>query len=436
MKHLTFDSSKQGGKFKMLNGTNGGPWHRRHSADLSRSNFEDYKRARIPFSRNHDSALLNVYGGPYSHDITGIFPDFDADPEDPRSYDFACTDESILCTLEAGTKTFFRLGQSIEHQIKKHGTLPPPDFEKWARICEHIIRHYNEGWANGFELGIEYWEIWAEPDLDSDDSMDKRTWGGTKAQFFEFFATAAKYLKGCFPNLKIGGPALAGNEEWAADFLKEMKRNEVKIDFFSWHIYTDDPLKIIKKGERLKKLLVENGYESAESIVDEYNYTTDWTNGFIYTVNQIVGIKGAAFTMACISAAQRSTIDMLLYYDTRFSPFNGVFDFYTCAPLKGYYPLAWYGDFYDMENVIPCEQEMDNIYTICGTNKDGKILAVITYYTNQDHAEDQRVSVDFNKQAQYKVFLLDDEHDAESIGIVNDLSFSMKANSCIRIQEL
>ncbi len=53
----------------------------------------------------------------------------------------------FLFFLDAGTKTFFRLGQTIEHQIKKHGTIPPRDFKKWAVICEHIIRHYTEGWV-------------------------------------------------------------------------------------------------------------------------------------------------------------------------------------------------------------------------------------------------------------------------------------------------
>ena len=159
METLKFDLSKKGGHFKVLNATNGGPWHKRHATDQYRSNFEHYKAARIPYSRNHDSAVHGVYGGPYSHDITCIFPDFDTDVNDPASYDFACTDEAILVCLDAGTQTFFRLGQTIEHQIKKHGTIPPKNFKKWAEICEHIIRHYNEGWADGYHLNIQYWEI-------------------------------------------------------------------------------------------------------------------------------------------------------------------------------------------------------------------------------------------------------------------------------------
>ena len=191
MESIKFNLSGNAGAFKIMNATNGGPWHKRHATDQFRSNFADYKAARIPYSRNHDSAATGIYGGPYSHDITNIFPDFDADENDPASYDFPCTDESIFVTLDAGTETFFRLGQTIEHQIKKHGTLPPKDFHKWARICEHIIRHYNEGWADGFNLNIQYWEIWNEPDLDSDDSTNKRTWGGTKAQFFDLYEIAA-----------------------------------------------------------------------------------------------------------------------------------------------------------------------------------------------------------------------------------------------------
>ncbi|MBQ9777961.1 MAG: hypothetical protein IJW22_03450, partial [Clostridia bacterium] len=74
MDTLKFDLSKKGGSFKVLNATNGGPWHKRHATDQFRSNFAAYKAARIPYSRNHDSAACSIYGGPYSHDITRIFP--------------------------------------------------------------------------------------------------------------------------------------------------------------------------------------------------------------------------------------------------------------------------------------------------------------------------------------------------------------------------
>jgi len=433
---LRFDLSKKLGSFKILNATNGGPWHKRHATDQYRSNFTDYKAARIPYSRNHDSAFHSIYGGPYSHDITCIFPNFDADPYDPNSYDFACTDESISTCLDAGTETFFRLGQSIEHQIKKHGTLPPKDFKKWAVICEHIIRHYNEGWANGFELNIKYWEIWNEPDLDPDDSTNKRTWGGTKKQFFDLYEIAAKHLKSCFPNLKIGGPALAYAYEWAEDFLCEMSKRGVLLDFFSWHIYCTEPKDMILRADRIRKLLDKHGYTQTESILNEWNYVRGWQDDFLYSIKAIHSVKGAAFTMACISEAQKSSIDMLMYYDTRPGVFNGAFDLYTYEKLKGYYPLYWYGMFYDMECEIAAENRVENIYSLCGVSKEGKALAVITYYTENDNAEDKNIEIEFSTKGKYEVYLLDEDNTNTLIGTTSSLSFNLKPNSCVLIKEI
>lgn len=439
MKTLHFDLTKDAGSFKILNATNGGPVHKRHANDQYRDNLEPYKAARIPYSRNHDSAFCAPYGRQYAHDISGIFPNFDADENDPASYDFACTDESILVTLEAGTETFFRLGQSIEHEIKKHNIFPPKDYAKWARICEHIIRHYNEGWANGLKLNIQYWEIWNEPDLDDDDAANKRTWVGTKAEFFDFYEVVAKHLKACFPNLKIGGPALAWREEWGEEFLREMKRRGVELDFFSWHIYCTDPTPLVERAERIRAMLDSNGYEKAESILNEWNYVKGWTDEYVKTIQIIHSIKGAAFTLSCMCASQHSSIDMLMYYDTRPSIFNGAFDFYTLAPLKGYYAFKWYGMLYDTVCEIPCKDSEENIYSLCGKYNDGKTITILTYFTDfEDTAENKDITLDFGqdkKNAEYEIYLLDESHDGELSYVGSDLTLSLAPNTCLLIKE-
>lgn len=436
METLRFNLNQEGKKFKILNATNGGPWHKRHATDQLRSNFADYKAARIPYSRNHDSAVCGIYGGPYSHDITCIFPNFDADPYDPDSYDFACTDESILVCLDAGTKTFFRLGQTIEHQIKKHGTLPPKDFKKWAVICEHIIRHYNEGWADGYELDMPYWEIWNEPDLDPNESTNKRTWGGTKKQFFDLYEITAKHLKACFPHLKIGGPALAHNEEWAEDFLCEMQKRNVPMDFFSWHIYCTEPMDMTAKAERIKALTVKYGYEKAESILNEWNYVRGWEEDYLYSIKAIHGVKGAAFTMACISEAQQAPIDMLMYYDTRPSCFNGAFDYYTYEKLPGYYPLYWYGMLYNCVKEIKADNKIENIYSLCGVDENGKSTSIITHYSENDDTKAKKISVDFGKEGTYKIYLLDKKHNTELMKTTDKIELDMDLFATVIIKEV
>ena len=435
MQTSRFDLNNPGKGFKPLNATNGGPFYKRHATGQWRTNFDAYKAARMPYSRNHDSNLSgSIYGGPFAHDISAIFPNFDADPTDPASYEFACTDEAILCTLEAGTKTFFRLGQTIEHQIKKYHIYPPKDFQKWAVICEHIIRHYTEGWTDGFTHDMPYWEIWNEPDLDVG-SENKRTWTGTPEEFYDLYEAAAKHLKSCFPHLKIGGPALSGKEDWAEDFLREMQKREVPIDFFSWHVYCTTPEKVMTKAAKFRELMDTYGYAEAESILNEWNYVRGWREDFVYSVESIGNQKGAAFTMAVISEAQKSSIDMLMYYDTRPSVFCGPFDYYTCRPRKPYYALYWYGMFYDMKAEIPALDQPQELYSLCGINEEGKLLAVVTHYAEDDETAPKQVQLDFGRGGDFEVYLVDKDHDGTLIPTPADLVFTLPVHSMILIKE-
>ena len=436
METLKFDLSKKLGKFKLLNATNGGPWtefpwsSRPKSAE-DWSNFLDYEAAKIPYSRNHDSNICGLtYGGPYVHDVSVLFPNFNADENDPASYDFPCTDKNVLDTLEAGTKTFFRLGESIEQQVKKHATIPPKDFHKWARICEHIIRHYTEGWADGLALDMDYWEIWNEPDL------GKNLWDGTKEEFFDFYAIAAKHLKECFPHLKIGGPALAKDEIWADEFLTEMQKREVPIDFFSWHIYCNEPVKLSEKSQRIRALLDKHGYAATESICNEWNYLRSWGEMYRTAFAVVRSYKGSAFTMACISEAQKNPIDMLMYYDTRPGLLCGAFDYYTRRPLPGYYPLFWYGNYFSGQREVRCETEIPEVYTLCSVDENGKVCAVITNYSDDDTLPSKEIAIDFGKNSEYALYWLDEAHDATIPEQCDKLSLTLPPYSCVLIKEI
>ena len=283
---------------------------------------------------------------------------------------------------------------------------------------------------------ILYWEIWNEPDLDEDDSTNKRNWGGTKAEFFDFYETVAVYLKSCFPHLKIGGPALAYREDWANDFLRAMREKNVPIDFFSWHIYAATPKAVMKKANCIRSLLDENGYKETESILNEWNYLRGWTDEFVYTIEKIHGIKGAAYVASVITESQRSNaVDMLMYYDTRPSAFNGVFDFYTYRPLKTYYVLKWYGEFYSLCNEIRADNLSEDVYLLCGVDSVGKVTALLTYYSDDEEKGIKEISIDFGKQSVYDIFLLDKDNDGELIKTTSDLSFRLNVNSCLKIKE-
>ena len=314
MAKLHVDFSRVLGKVKPMHAVNNGPAVRMSDVQNGtmhpfNSNLNEFKNAGIPYARTHDSSFYHRYGQEHTVDVFYVFPDFDADPYDPASYDFACTDHYFCGCALANTEVFYRLGHRIEHEIKKYGIHPPKDFKKWAVICEHIIRHYTEGWADGYRYNITYWEIWNEPDLHQNDGKISPTWSGTREQFFELYHVTATHLKACFPHLKIGGPALAGDWEWAEDFLAKLK---APLDFFSWHRYDNTVEGVVTRIRRARALLDKYGYQHTESILDEWNYVLGWRGDpIVYSHEQRRKIKGAAFSLSVMCAAQYENVVVL-----------------------------------------------------------------------------------------------------------------------------
>ncbi|MBR2632768.1 MAG: hypothetical protein IKD29_04905 [Lentisphaeria bacterium] len=427
MANLTVDFSTVCGAVKPMHCVNNGPIPGRPSGQ-TRSNLAEYKAAGIPFARNHDAAFYSGYGGEHTVDVAFIFPDFSRDPEDETAYDFAMTDKYVADTFLAGTETFYRLGAKIEHGVKKYNIHPPADFSKWARICEHIIRHYNEGWADGFRYDLKYWEIWNEPDLDAEPGRTNfRCWSGTPEQFYELYDVTAKHLKACFPDIKVGGPALAHHVgEWLDNFIGYVKEHNSPLDFCSWHIYSTDVHKVVERHQIVRSKLDAAGFTGTESILNEYNYVKGWTELFIYSIRQIIGIKGAAFTAGCMCGCQNAGLDMLMYYDARPTPFNGIFDYYTLEPLKGYYPFAAFNSLYRLgKHYTSTSDDGDIFVTAAGDGKDGRAVMIV-YYTDDDKAKSRGVTLSGDDFSKYSFRLLDKHLDLEEISIAADADGSIQ----------
>ena len=410
---LTVRFDKTCGLLGPLNAVNNGPVPGIRSQE--QNNTAAYTAAGFPYARTHDANLNYTYGGPHIVDITAVFPRFEADENDPASYDFFLTDRYLDAIRQTGAKVFYRLGQSIEHWPKKYGILPPPDFSKWARICEHIIRHYTEGWADGYRWDIVYWEIWNEPDLDPDDATDKRTWGGTERQFYDLYEIAARHLKSRFPHLKIGGPALAGKKDWAERFLTEMKKRGVPLDFFSWHRYDTQPQKIGELCAFYRDLLDRTGYAGAESILNEWNYVRGWHHeDWHYSLRSEWGVKGASFATGVLCVCAAAPLDMLMYYDARPGAMNGFFDQIVSDLRKTYYP---YFDFNVMRQAGPrvaLDGGDPDVYALAVTGeREDHIL--LTYYSENDDSPDKEITVRFDAAGPCEVrCYLTDEADNEA----------------------
>ncbi len=417
MQTIKVDFSKTNGVIKPMNAVNNGPVGGNVRGDTPFS--KNYKNAKIPYARLHDSSFYQPYGGEWTVDVHRIFRDFNADENNPVSYVFEPTDRYLAYIDGVGTKIFYRLGASIEHYYK-FGTYPPKDTLKWARICEHIIRHYTEGWANGFHYDIEYWEIWNEPDCKNADGSNP-CWQGTMQEFCDFYVEVSKYLKGKFPHLKIGGPAVCTiwHSEFTELFLSTVKEKGGVLDFFSYHRYCSTVEDMKATIEKANSLLEKYGYGDVETSLNEWNYNQGWL-GEIYreSMRAIKGLKGSSFMLGCMCVGQASKLDMLMYYDARPTPWSG-FDMETDRPLKSYYGLKAFSDVRELINAVETESDGEFVYNVAATNgEEGAIL--LTYFNDDKSASKKDVkieflNVNFGGKVKAEYYLLDENNDMQLV---------------------
>ncbi len=381
--NIKVDFSKIIGKIKPLHGVGQPPFS---GTDFSMIKY--LKDAGVPYSRLHD--VGGVYGGFRWVDIPNIFRDFDADEYDENSYDFAFTDLMITALIENGVQPFFRLGVTIENdaKIKAYRIYPPKDNKKWAVICEHIIRHYTEGWANGFNYDIKYWEIWNEPD-NYEEIEENQMWRGTKEQYYELYAVASKHLKECFPHLKIGGYASCGFYdlkktyiesakssprfeyfiEFFEGFLEYIKERNCPLDFFSWHSYDGIENNIVY-ANYARKRLDEYGFLDTETTCNEWLISPSREMRGTY--------KHASLIAGMMLAWQNTALDSAMIYDARLGPsvYGPLFNCITNEPYPAYYSFVVFNKLYILQNQVEVQLNEKGVYALGAENNGAGVLVI------------------------------------------------------------
>ena len=358
--------------------------------------------ANMTSCRTHDINCTDIYR---------IFPDFSADVNDENSYNFEESDKVLAAIVDTGMEPFFRLGISYSNAQKDHKLLiPPVDYTKSAQICEHIILHYNYGWANGYEYGIKYWEIWNEPDggkyteiSETEFETENVFWHGTPEEFYRLYDVSATYLKNRFPDLKIGGYGSCGfyaltktnnvksgapayNKyfvEFFQGFLDYIEEYQPPMDFFSWHSYTTTEVNT-RWIKYVKENLERAGYGDSEIICDEWNYNP--------TENEKIDRRYGANQTSMLIMFQNEGLDMAHYYcGIATGALHGGMFLKGGTPSTAYYGFWAFGQLYKLGNQAEIKNRKlkDDLYAVAATGEDGQALLI----SNVSEKKDRKLKI-------------------------------------------
>ena len=381
-KSITVDFEKKCGRIKPLCSVNGGP--RSGGAGLVYDFADEFCRMGVPFVRV--GAASGDYGYNQFLNIHSIFPDFSADETLEESYNFLPTDLYLASVKAVGAEIFYCFGEASEPYSKKLFVSPPIDKEKWARICEHILMHYNEGWANGFKWNIKYVEIWNSPDT-------PEGFSASAEEYFELYRITANYLRERFPKLKIGAYGAGGfyslnridaTEEmkgyvpFMQQFLSYINREETQapIDFFSWSCVTQNPEELAMHAKYARSYLDGAGHKRVRSIISRYNTVSGQTP-------PCLSQSFPSELASSLILIQKSSADMMFYSSAdASSPENGLFsveDHTAHRHYSAYNVMCFFAELYRLGTAVETTADYSKeIYSLGAKGDDGGAIMLVT----------------------------------------------------------
>lgn len=147
------------------------------------------------------------------------------------SFNFSKFDQIIDDILATGAKPYIALSYMPPTISSGDIVSLPQRWEDWQLTVQKTVEHV----SGTRKIADVYYEVWNEPDL----------FGGFKyygdksyLTLYTYAVQGANQAKGVLP-FKIGGPATTGlYKNWFDALVKHVSKNNLRLDFISWHCYS------------------------------------------------------------------------------------------------------------------------------------------------------------------------------------------------------
>ncbi len=183
------------------------------------------------------------------------------------TYHWDKLDSVLTQIIASGARPYFCLSY-MPGAIAKgaNAYMPPRDYRDWKAVCTELVEHVRRR----FNLTGLYYEVWNEPDL-------KQFWGGSEEVYSLLYKASAEAIATADPNAKVGGPGVSNPDTgWMQTFLQYVKREGLRLDFVSWHLYNPAPQIYVKQIRYVNRILTTSGLPTkTETIISEWNFNAE-----------------------------------------------------------------------------------------------------------------------------------------------------------------
>jgi len=193
------------------------------------------------------------------------------------SFDFSRLDQVVKTILETGAKPMLSLSY-IPPQLSTDGqiTSPTNDWLDWQRLVQATVERYSG--RNSLNISNVYYEVFNEPDLFGGWHYGRKPSYLTLYYYSVLGAQSAQNVN----FFKIGGPAITGfYPNWIKALFEYASENQLRVDFVSWHRYSENLLDYDDDFESLNQILTNYpDYFSVERIISEFGPESEYSSWY------------------------------------------------------------------------------------------------------------------------------------------------------------
>ena len=228
-----------------------------------------------------------------------IYPErgrFDWSVLDPYMDALARTGAKVAAAITIKPKVLY---PKVDHAIWR-----PTDWGEWQRVIREMVKRYSVD-----KRIVTHWEVGNETDIGEN--------GGSPylipdpKDYFEYYSNTVKAVLGAWPAAKVGGPAACWvDNEPLPGLVKLCRETGTRLDFISWHLYSDDASRHAIGVEKAKELLRDYPGPRPEMFV------TEWSKSFDKLSYEDLAFepRRAAIIAACMLAMTEAGLDWSFYY--------------------------------------------------------------------------------------------------------------------------